>query len=149
MPCLISPQDAVVLRHDGTVTPLHLARKSGPPPGPRYSHAMVSVPAEDNNSDGKQLAFLFGGCRGDGTRAAGEEAFVLDLASGGAGGGGNGDEDEKTNDEAVDCEDAQVGLNHELVHKHTPTHGPLGNISRSKPFTLYASFGFLVLEGMC
>lgn len=78
---------------------------------------MVSVPAADKG-DGNgslQLAFLFGGCRGDGTRAAEGEAFVLDLASGGAaaGGGGRGDEDEKTDEKGVDGDDAQVGLNYE------------------------------------
>ncbi|CAM9945143.1 unnamed protein product [Scytosiphon promiscuus] len=34
--------DATVLHHDGKVTPLRLARKSPAPPGPRFSHAMVS-----------------------------------------------------------------------------------------------------------
>lgn len=115
VPCLLPPQDAVVLSHDGTVAPLHLARNSDQPPGPRYSHAMVSVPAGDKGggNGSLELAFLFGGCRGDGTRAAEEEAFVLDLASGGAagGGGGTGGDDEKADDEGADGDDAQVGLN--------------------------------------
>lgn len=74
---------------------------------------MVSVPAEDrDDGDGSlQLAFLFGGCRGDGTRATEEEAFVLDLASGGAAGGSGGDEDERMIGEDADADDAQVGLN--------------------------------------
>lgn len=108
-----SPQEAVVLRHDGTVAPLHLARKSGPPPGPRYSHAMVSVSAEDKgdgDSSLQQLAFLFGGCRGDGTRATEGEAFVLDFASGRGAAGGSGDDDGKTDDEDAVAEDAEAGL---------------------------------------
>ncbi|CAN0440001.1 unnamed protein product, partial [Ectocarpus sp. 8 AP-2014] len=102
--------DAIVLRHDGTVAPLHLARSSPPSPGPRYSHAMVSVPVGDNeghgngcgdvggggnsssgsSGGGRNLAFLFGGCHGDGTRAAPDEAFVLDLSGGAAAGGDGG-----------------------------------------------------------
>lgn len=79
---------------------------------------MVSVPAEDKG-DGNgipQLAFLFGGCRGDGTRATAEEAFVLDLASGGAPGGGGDDDDERTDEEGVDCEGAQVGWDRKHPH---------------------------------
>ena len=116
-------QEAVVLRHDGSVAPLHLARKSGPPPSPRYSHAMASVPTGDKEGDGRgssmqqQLAFLFGGCGGDGTRAGEEEgAFVLDFSSSGAA-GGSGNDDQKADGEAVDGEDdAQVGLSRSRPH---------------------------------
>lgn len=58
-----------------------------------------------------QAAFLFGGCRGDGTRAAEDEAFVLDIAGGdgGRGGAGEGGVAEEAGDgQGVDGEDAQV-----------------------------------------
>ncbi|CAN0309343.1 unnamed protein product, partial [Hapterophycus canaliculatus] len=118
-----------VLRHDGTVAPLRLARKSPPPPSPRFSHAMVSVPVSgnsdhnSNSGDGggvnagrgsglRQVAFLFGGCRGDGSRAAANEAFVLDMAGGAGGGldgaGEGGIAEEARSGHGIDGEDAQT-----------------------------------------
>ena len=117
-----SSQDAIVLRQDGTAAPLALARRSCPAPGPRYGHTMVPVPMPvtmPTDGDGGdaaggsvQVAFLFGGCRGDGTRVAEDEAFVLDLRGGGgsdaAGGGAGEGADEGMNGVGVDGEDAQV-----------------------------------------
>lgn len=79
----------------------------------------VPVPVDEDNGDANgsstQLAFLFGGCHGDGTRVAEDEAFVLDLSGAGgdnAGGRGGGDADETAGEDGLDAEEAQVGINH-------------------------------------
>lgn len=55
-------------------------------------------------NDGRQ-AFLFGGCRGDGTRL--QDSFVLDLAN--PAGRGEGGADEGDEEAGVEEHDSQVG----------------------------------------
>lgn len=83
---------------------------------------MVSMPVSGNSNhnsyvgdDGSglgQVALLFGGCRGDGTRVARNEAFVLDLAGSGGGGTGGAGQDGVAGDrgegDGLDSDDAQV-----------------------------------------
>lgn len=64
------------------------------------------------SGSGRNLAFLFGGCLGDGTRAAPDEAFVLDLSGGAAAGGEGGCDglaDEEGGGQGTSGEDSQVG----------------------------------------
>lgn len=107
----------------------------------------VPVPVDGDNGDANgsstQLAFLFGGCHGDGTRVAENEAFALDLSGGGgdaAGGRGDGDADETAGEDGLDGEDAQVGLN-------KPTNRP--RLRRPMNVRAHAAVGLSSCSSCC